>query len=536
MDKRLIRIYSLFMVIAIIIVNVYALKFHGITTKSMYPEDTEVVISPVNETLEPDHEYLITLDASEIVRAGGCLSFTAGFNDVWVYSGEKLIYENIGIRSLFLRSNGNAWHFVRVDDANEPVTVKLKSVYDDDATMKSPEFSAGDYYNIRWKLISGSTLVLFTSILDILFGFAMIVYSILTRRVNPDRPRIIFIGITALLIGLWSSGETNASVVLVSNRGLAGVFAFLSLIFIPIPYVMYIHEVLWPKDKHLYKIPICLSLLDFVAVMVLAILGVMDLRQSVIITHLTWGIAIIYVIAAAINVLRTPKAERGKMAMFNAASMLVLIAVAGLEIGYYWTGVRLQNDVLGRILILAYIVLLAYKNILESLKEIEKGKMAEYYKDLANTDAMTGLANRTKFNHDIEKLTQEKEYSIISMDLNNLKEVNDTKGHQAGDRYIIGAARIIKKVFGKEGTCYRIGGDEFSVIIKKEASASIVSDLIPMMDKEIRDYNENNPSEPVAIALGYESKAPESERDYIDILRSADEKMYENKRFLKGQN
>ena len=57
-----------------------------------------------------------------------------------------------------------------------------------------------------------------------------------------------------------------------------------------------------------------------------------------------------------------------------------------------------------------------------------------------------------------------------------------------------------------------------------------------MMDKEIRDYNENNPSEPVAIALGYESKAPESERDYIDILRSADEKMYENKRFLKGQN
>jgi OFA family oxalate/formate antiporter-like MFS transporter len=68
------------MLIAIIIVDAYALKFHGITIKSMYPEDTEVVISPVTENLEPDHEYLITLDASEIVGAGGCLSFTAGFN------------------------------------------------------------------------------------------------------------------------------------------------------------------------------------------------------------------------------------------------------------------------------------------------------------------------------------------------------------------------------------------------------------------------------------------------------------------------
>ena len=534
MDKRINQIYSLFMAIACIIVVVYAFKSAALIPERMFPGDTEVAISPVSETIDSDDVYHATLDASEIVEAGGCLSFTAVFDDVWVYSGDDLIYECVGPRSTFIRSTGTTWHFVRISDANKPVTVRLEAYYERTKPPAAPEYSAGDYYNIRSMIIVGSTPVFIISILDILFGLIMIVYSYATRRVNSGRSKIAYIGLTALLIGLWSSGETNAMVVLMTNRALAGVFAYLILIFIPIPYVMYIHAVLWKKDKFLYRIPIFLSFLDFIVVISLAVTGVMDLKESIIITHMTWAVAIVYVIAAAINVLRTKKSERDEMAVFNAASMLVLIAVTGLEIGYYWTGMRLQNDVWGRALILCYIVLLAYNNIVESLKDIERGRKAEYYKELANTDSMTGLANRTAFNHDLEKLAEEKEYSIVSMDLNNLKEVNDTKGHQAGDRYIISAARIIKKAFGKEGICYRIGGDEFSVIIKKPESGAITSNLIPKLEEGIRVFNSNNPSEPVTIAVGFESKTPDSDRSYNDILHSADEKMYENKRMLKS--
>jgi diguanylate cyclase (GGDEF)-like protein len=263
--------------------------------------------------------------------------------------------------------------------------------------------------------------------------------------------------------------------------------------------------------------------------------GILDLKQSVIVTHLTWLVSIIYVIAAAIITLKNYKKEKDSMAIFNAASMLVLIAVSGLEIAYYWTGARIQNDVWGRVLILGYIVLLANRNIIDSLKDIEKGRRAEYYKKLANTDPITGLANRTAFNHDLEKLSGEKSYSIISMDLNNLKEVNDTKGHLAGDGYIMNAAEIINKVFGKEGKCYRIGGDEFTVIIKKPESDAVVAGLIPQMNEEINAYNNNNPSEPIAIALGYESSSEETGFDFNDILRLADVKMYENKRWLKAK-
>ena len=65
--------------------------------------------------------------------------------------------------------------------------------------------------------------------------------------------------------------------------------------------------------------------------------------------------------------------------MFNCAAMLILIAVAGLEIIYYWTGQRLENDILGRSLIFGYITVLGYIGIRESAKDIQKGRMAEYY-------------------------------------------------------------------------------------------------------------------------------------------------------------
>jgi diguanylate cyclase (GGDEF)-like protein len=147
---------------------------------------------------------------------------------------------------------------------------------------------------------------------------------------------------------------------------------------------------------------------------------------------------------------------------------------------------------------------------------------------------MTTLYNRNAFNNDVAQLSINTEYSIISLDLNNLKSVNDNLGHQAGDRYIINAANIINDIFGHEGTCYRIGGDEFSVIIQKPDSGMVTEKLIKKLEKEIEIHNTNNPSEPVYIAYGYHSHTPDSAYDYNETLHLADEKMYENKRLQKG--
>lgn len=564
MKKAIIRIYVLFLIIACMIIASFAVLGIGKDSGSMFAEDTHVIIPTASIQTQTDGQVVVTLDAARIRSAGDCLSFNTIFTDVYVYEDGTLIYENIGSRSPFIRSNGNVWHFIKVSDQSRDVEVRLQHFYNkDDLTI--PLFMAGDYYNLRATLVRDSTPALIISILDIVFGLGMVIYYLSTRNLHVSTTKMLNFGIASTMLGIWSSGETHAMEVLLENRALAGALAFLILVFIPPPFIIYIHFTLWPEDKYLYRITPVLCLINFVLVVGLALAGIMDFKESVFITHAVWAVAIIYtVVAVVITIRRTFRKKRRKapaeaagksdflsqiffdntitenadedeerISIFVAASMLILIAIAVVDIALYWSGTGTQNDIFGRFLLLSYIVIHAYINIKESLKDIENGRMAAYYKKLANTDSMTTLYNRNAFNNDVEHLSNDTEYSIISLDLNNLKSVNDNLGHQAGDRYIINAASIINDIFGKEGSCYRIGGDEFSVVIKKPNSGTVTEKLIEKLEQAIETHNKENPKEPVYIAYGYHSHTPDSAYDYNETLHIADEKMYENKRLQK---
>ena len=87
---------------------------------------------------------------------------------------------------------------------------------------------------------------------------------------------------------------------------------------------------------------------------------------------------------------------------------------------------------------------------------------------VSNTDALTGCLNRHAYETDINKLDLKKELIYISLDLNSLKHVNDTYGDAAGDEMICAAATCMMASFGEFGRVYRIGGDEFAVIITQK--------------------------------------------------------------------
>ena len=79
-------------------------------------------------------------------------------------------------------------------------------------------------------------------------------------------------------------------------------------------------------------------------------------------------------------------------------------------------------------------------------------------------DTLTGLYNRAIFDKAAKLMTSQKALSVIVLDINDFKCINDTYGHDYGDAVIKAVATIIRESFDKHCTCYRIGGDEFSVI------------------------------------------------------------------------
>ena len=168
--------------------------------------------------------------------------------------------------------------------------------------------------------------------------------------------------------------------------------------------------------------------------------------------------------------------------------------------------------------------------VLVALEDVTaRHKAEEYLRYLGTHDVMTGLYNRAYYEEEMKRLGGGRQYpvSIIIADMDGLKNVNDSLGHQAGDKLIRRAAEVLKAGFRQEDVIARIGGDEFAVImpvteapIAEEGSARVQT-LIGLNNKF---YGEPT----LGISLGVSTG--EKGSDLEQVMRAADDNMYREKR------
>jgi diguanylate cyclase (GGDEF)-like protein len=152
----------------------------------------------------------------------------------------------------------------------------------------------------------------------------------------------------------------------------------------------------------------------------------------------------------------------------------------------------------------------------------------------ANADALTGVKNKHAYQDAEQRLNQRirdrehPEFSVVILDVNNLKKVNDTLGHKAGDQLIRDACRIICTTFS-HSPVFRVGGDEFAVI-SQGSDYEHIDELV----QRIHEHNmESLRSGGVIVACGMAKY--EGEDSVAQVFEHADVKMYENKSMLKAK-
>ncbi len=155
-------------------------------------------------------------------------------------------------------------------------------------------------------------------------------------------------------------------------------------------------------------------------------------------------------------------------------------------------------------------------------------------KHKAYTDSLTGVKNPHAYAEEKAEIDRRidagelSELSVVVFDLNGLKKVNDTEGHDAGDRYIESACRLICDQF-KRSPVYRIGGDEFVAFLTGEDYRHR-EELLADFDKKVEANQENGL---VVVSSGMSDFVPGEDNDYNTVFERADNKMYERKRELK---
>ena len=167
--------------------------------------------------------------------------------------------------------------------------------------------------------------------------------------------------------------------------------------------------------------------------------------------------------------------------------------------------------------------------VLVSIQDITARKKAEeYLRYLGTRDVMTGLYNRAFFEETISKLEKQRRepISIIIADLNYLKHVNDTHGHQAGDKMIRRTAEVLSAAFDSIQIAARIGGDEFAVIMSdtdEESVSEAVKRIQVLIDLNNKYYGEPE----LSISLGAATSALGLSLE--KVINLADDAMYRNK-------
>ncbi len=162
-----------------------------------------------------------------------------------------------------------------------------------------------------------------------------------------------------------------------------------------------------------------------------------------------------------------------------------------------------------------------------------RGKELE---DLSYRDHLTGLLNKRSYTEYLEELAKKKSpYGIIYMDVNDFKTVNDVYGHETGDILLsVVGKRLANSVKDKDRS-FRIGGDEFTVIIAGDQQKSFYNDMIKRIRLNVaRPIGIGKIQLNIYLSVGF-ARYPEDGKTSEEIIKKADDAMYYDKRLTKAR-
>jgi diguanylate cyclase (GGDEF)-like protein len=173
------------------------------------------------------------------------------------------------------------------------------------------------------------------------------------------------------------------------------------------------------------------------------------------------------------------------------------------------------------------------KCMLVGLADIsEQKRIQEELQYLSMHDALTGVYNRTYFEAELGRLQKGRRYpvSIIMLDTDNLKVINDNYGHAQGDKMLQKVASLVGEVLRSEEVFARIGGDEFAILLP-HADAEASQLVVSRIKDRLEHHSSQNGNEHIKVSIGL--GIADVKEDLNEAFKRADADMYANKKVRK---
>ena len=432
--------------------------------------------------------------------------------------------------------SGYIWAALPDDYAGKEIEIRLLTGEKNAFTSFDSIMMVDSEYGIRWLMLNNITTIAIAVFLFVLGLLLLLSTGIIAGR-DKRFQLLLYIGLFSVAIACWMICNSRLIEVISDSFTFNVRMEYISMYLAAIFLVMFIAEFMqktiqkkWLHGEALFFV-LLLLILSF-----LSESNRIHYCKTGFIFQLSVLAAIIPVIVELVIMVRRLhlKAERSVLTgiVFFAVSVVLELAryrYNKLSVPEYH--LTLSFVPIGALMLIV-LMLEAFCIVMmkRAVEDMEREKLYE----MAYQDALTNLKNRAW----CEKIMQEYEdshnpVSIINIDLNYFKHVNDTYGHAKGDELLIHFAEILKAAFPYPACVGRMGGDEFIVILDYETEGELEA-KIQNLNKVVTEWNQKTTEDKqISFASGFASNENDMTRSVWKVYEAADHKMYEYKQKYK---
>ncbi len=481
-------------------------------------------------TIDEDTKaYYITLNYNPY---GASLIFYSNHQVIKVYSNNTELIYNKKPSNKYLNTTGSAWNIVPLRNTSRNLRIEVRALYKNVRNDTPSFYMAYSGEGTGW-ILQRCLPGLYADILIITFGVLIIIFWAVARNYTQIDSSAFYFGIFTIALGFWTLKETDAMDLLMIQHATTSVFSYVCLMLMPVPMTLFVKSGLFNEDRFIWKILYAASFVVNGCLIIFQMAGVMDLKESVIALHLLVFADLLYLIIGIINDIRLRGLTSRARTNLIGITAFTLSIIARVIIYYLNRGSQEEAEFITKLAMLLYLIIMLIDIINDIIQQMDKGRKAVYFEEMATHDVMTGLFSRMAFESDRHNMKVGQAYLLVSFDLNNLKQVNDTYGHKAGDEYITSAANILREIFPASAKCYRMGGDEFAALT--DESSFDLDEAVKQMHRLEDEYNARKKNfRHMQIAYGSSRFVYTAPNDLEKALTSADALMYEKKKEQKA--
>lgn len=455
-----------------------------------------------------------------------CLLIYFSHHDLEVYFEDQLEYSITVDDDNRIASNvGSNWCSLHVGThpAGTQITVVMTPLFRA-AIDKTPDFYFGAHYAITMDLLRSEIPLMVFSALCFFLGLVLLAVSLYFRfAMNTSGNSMMYLGLFSAFLGLWKLTDLASMPLLIPGKSLALTYISVGSLFLTgLCLMMYFSTLFIEKGRKPMLAMVLVGAVVCAVILGLQILGISEIRQNLVYSH---GILIVSLISIPINCAINWLTHRRSYLFRDKRLLLLLLLLVGIlfDLLFFYSNhdSRLLSFTIAGFVLYTLIVFTG---------GVQNATRKAY------TDPRTGLVNRARWNELMHNDTAMVEpFGFMMIDLNGLKKVNDTLGHEAGDQMIFRLSSILRNTLPRSSVICRWGGDEFAVLLGG-INRTMLDQHITELFAASKKYNADHPELPIHFSLGSALSTEHPGASNEELFKLADQAMYSDKQMWYAEH